>query len=170
MKWLALLAIAGSASAQVLGVGALDTSVDATDHHTFEIGKCDEDHVGACQYWDAIPSVYYDPATSETEPLEVPLDAVLEFKYSSGHNVLLLPSEEAFANCDTGQAEELAGTSYGGGDSSLTNNYKVAVTQPGTLYIVCGLPYHCAMGQKVQVNVVPPAPPPAPSRPPVACS
>jgi len=154
--------MAATATADALGADALDTS--DVDHHTVQVGE-------EPMYWDAIPSAYYDADTFGSEPLVVPIGTVLEFKYSPYHNVWLLPSEEALVSCDLSSYVELAGNGYGGGDpSGLTNTYKAAVTQTGTLYVVCGETYHCIMGQKVKIEVVPPAPPPAPSRPPAACS
>ena len=85
----------------------------------------------------------------------------LSFKYTTYHNVYLMPSQEAYASCDFSAATELANATYGGGEGSIPNKYEAVTTATGTLYFACQIPGHCDGKQKIAVTVTEaPAPPP----------
>ena len=105
------------------------------------------------KYWSAMPST---PST-----YEVVIGDKLSFKYTTYHNVYLMPSQEAYASCDFSAATELANTTYGGGEGSIPNKYEAVTTATGTLYFACQISGHCAGKQKIAVTVTAaPAPPP----------
>ena len=105
------------------------------------------------KYWSAMPST---PST-----YEVVIGDKLSFKYTTYHNVYLMPSQEAYASCDFSAATELANATYGGGEGSIPNKYEAVTTATGTLYFACQIPGHCAGKQKIAVTVTEaPAPPP----------
>ena len=61
----------------------------------------------AQQYWSQIPA---DPTLYELQT-----GSALSFRFSTGHNLWLLPTEEAFSACDFSAATELAGLTATGG-------------------------------------------------------
>ena len=97
------------------------------------------------KYWSAMPST---PST-----YEVVIGDKLSFKYTTYHNVYLMPSQEAYASCDFSAATELANATYGGGEGSIPNKYEAVTTATGTLYFACQIPGHCAGKQKIAVTV-----------------
>ena len=146
-----LLCLVSSATA-ALTASALDsssaalTSVDNVGS-LVEIGSSSEG------YWSAMPS---SPST-----YEVVIGDKLSFKYTTYHNVYLMPSQEAYASCDFSAATELANATYGGGEGSIPNKYEAVTTATGTLYFACQIPGHCDGKQKIAVTVTEaPAPPP----------
>ena len=113
------------------------------------------------EFWSAIPSTpsSYTVATG----------TALSFRYTTGHNVWLLPSEEAFNACDFSSATELASQTHGGGQAPIwPNMYQTVATTAGDLLIACQavMASHCGRGQKIRLTVTeqPPtlaSPPPA---------
>ena len=174
-----LLSLIGSATA-ALDASALDSSSGALAGATslVEIGATggghgghDHDHGGGSgsddvhEYWSAIPS--------SPTGYEVMIGDKLSFKYSSYHNVYLMPSQEAYASCNFSEATELASETYGGGEGSFPNVYEVVTTSMGTLYFACEVGHdadicspagcgHCGAGQKIAVTVTAAPPPAAP--------
>ena len=85
---------------------------------------------------------------------------VLVFRYSTSHNVWLMPTQEAFDSCDFSAARELASTSHGGVASAdvdrlgYANVYAHAAGRADTvLYFACQISDHCDKGQKISVRV-----------------
>merc|ERR1712178_384464 len=120
----------------------LDSSTNATDAavNVTTIGS-------SPQYWSSIrqsPSEY-----------SITVGDKISFRYSAGHNVWLMPTQEAFDNCDFSGATELASSSHGGGSNDTPNVYEAVAVSAGTLYIACdkGFGFHCRFGQKVEITV-----------------
>ena len=147
-----LLCLVSSATA-ALTASALDsssaalTSVDNVGS-LVEIGSSSEG------YWSAMPS---SPST-----YEVVIGDKLSFKYTTFHNVYLMPSQEAYDSCDFAAATELASATQSGGEGSSPNKYEAVTTATGTLYFACQIPGHCAGKQKIAVTVTA-APPDSPA-------
>ena len=76
--------------------------------------------LGTGSFWSEI----YQPQTTYS----VVVGTKLIFRYSTFHNVYLLPSKEAYDNCDFSGAQRLAGEDQGGGEGDLPNLYET-VTQ-----------------------------------------
>ena len=109
------------------------------------------------EFWSKVPST----PSSYT----VAAGTVLSFRYTSGHNVWLMPTEQAFNACDFSAAVELASQTYGGGQPPIwPNDYQAVATTAGDLLIACEavMASHCGRGQKIRVTVTeqPPSPPP----------
>ena len=135
-------------------IGASGTSHGHGHSHGGESGSGD-----VHEYWSAMPS---SPST-----YEVVIGDKLSFKYTTFHNVYLMPSQEAYASCDFSAATELANATYGGGEGSIPNKYEAVTTATGTLYFACEKPGHCEARQKIAVTVTAedsPAPRLAPGR------
>jgi len=113
-------------------------------------------------WWSEIPST----PSSYT----VAAGTALSFRYTSGHNVWLLPTEEAFNACDFSGATELASQTYGGGQPpDWPNDYQAVATTAGDLLIACQavMASHCGRGQKIRLTVTELPPPPSPASPPL---
>lgn len=110
----------------------------------------------AQQYWSQIPA---DPTLYELQT-----GSALSFRFSTGHNLWLLPTEEAFSACDFSAATELASLTYGGGQPPLANDYRAVTTRAGELLFACAAAFgsHCGRGQKIKVIVSDPQSPVAP--------
>jgi hypothetical protein len=152
---------------RLLNASSLDASTTAVAAaaQTLIVGRPD----GSLQpYWSEIPSF---PSS-----YSVHAGTALAFRYTTGHNVWLLPTEQAYARCDFSSAAELAGQAVGGGASNTWHNeYRAVATQPGLLLVACEASFasHCSRGQKVRVTVLPsnvalPSPPPTPPVPPTS--
>lgn len=130
-------------------IGSSSESDDGHGHSHGGGSGSDDVH----KYWSAMPS---SPST-----YEVVIGDKLSFKYTTFHNVYLMPSQEAYASCDFSAATELANATYGGGEGSIPNKYEAVTTATGTLYFACQITGHCAGKQKIAVTVTAaPAPPP----------
>lgn len=130
-------------------IGSSSESDDGHGHSHGGGSGSDDVH----KYWSAMPS---SPST-----YEVVIGDKLSFKYTTFHNVYLMPSQEAYESCDFSAATELANATYGGGEGSIPNKYEAVTTATGTLYFACQIPGHCAGKQKIAVTVTAaPAPPP----------
>jgi len=135
-------------------IGASGTSHGHGHSHGGESGSGD-----VHEYWSAMPS---SPSS-----YKVVIGDKLSFKYTTSHNVYLMPSPEAYESCDFSAATELASDSYGGGEGSFPNVYEAVTTATGTLYFACEKPGHCEARQKIAVTVTAedsPAPRLAPGR------
>ena len=135
-------------------IGASGTSHGHGHSHGGESGSGD-----VHEYWSAMPS---SPSS-----YKVVIGDKLSFKYTTSHNVYLMPSPEAYESCDFSAATELASDSYGGGEGSFPNVYEAVTTATGTLYFACEKPGHCGARQKIAVTVTAedsPAPRLAPGR------
>jgi len=141
-----------SAATTVLTVGSSkeSDSDDGHDHDHGGGGGQSDDHV----YWSAVPST---PST-----YTVSRGTKLSFKYSSYHNVFLLPTQSAFDSCTFTSATMLANQSHGGGSGSSPNLYEAVATEVGTLYVACEVTGHCGSGQKITIFVNDPPPPASP--------
>merc|ERR1719499_341234 len=64
--------------------------------------------------------------------------------HDEGHNVLLMPDENAFSGCDFSSATLL------GSESPVTTE---AFTTTGVYYYSCSVTGHCGQGQKLAVTV-----------------
>ena len=130
-------------------IGASGTSHGHGHSHGGESGSGD-----VHEYWSAMPS---SPSS-----YKVVIGDKLSFKYTTSHNVYLMPSPEAYESCDFSAATELASDSYGGGEGSFPNVYEAVTTATGTLYFACQIPGHCGARQKIAVTVTA-APPDSPA-------
>ena len=150
-----VLALCTAASGAVLTAAALDSAAAAVAGAASTViingeGPYEE-------FWSKIPST----PSSYT----VAAGTVLSFRYTSGHNVWLMPTEQAFNDCDFSAAVELASQTYGGGQPPIwPNDYQAVATTAGDLLIACEavMASHCGRGQKIRVTVTeqPPSPPP----------
>ena len=153
---LAGLALCTAAHGAVLTAASLDNSAAAVASAAATvIINGDGPHE---LWWSEIPST----PSSYT----VAAGTALSFRYTSGHNVWLLPTEEAFNACDFSSATELASQTYGGGQPpDWPNDYQAVATTAGDLLIACQavMASHCGRGQKIRLTVteLPPSPPPA---------
>ena len=153
---LAVLALCTAAHGAVLTAASLDNSAAAVASAApTVIINGDGPHE---LWWSEIPST----PSSYT----VAAGTALSFRYTSGHNVWLLPTEEAFNACDFSGATELASQTYGGGQPpDWPNDYQAVATTAGDLLIACQavMASHCGRGQKIRLTVteLPPSPPPA---------
>ena len=97
------------------------------------------------------------------EHCSIAVGTALAFRFSTGHNVWLMPSEAAYVACDFSQATELASVITGGGQPGWSPLYQAVATEVGELLFACGaaLRSHCGRGQKIRVTVSS-APPPSP--------
>ena len=153
---LAGLALCTAAHGAVLTAASLDNSAAAVASAAATvIINGDGPHE---LWWSEIPST----PSSYT----VAAGTALSFRYTSGHNVWLLPTEEAFNACDFSSATELASQTYGGGQPpDWPNDYQAVATTAGDLLIACQavMASHCGRGQKIRLTVteLPLSPPPA---------
>jgi hypothetical protein len=153
-----VLALFTAAPGMVLTAAALDSAADAVASAASTViingeGPYDE-------FWSKIPST----PSSYT----VAAGTVLSFRYTSGHNVWLMPTEKAFNDCDFSAAVELASQTYGGGQPPIwPNDYQAVATTAGDLLIACQavMGSHCGRGQKIRVTVTEQPPSPPPSKP-----
>ena len=130
-------------------IGASGTSHGHGHSHGGESGSGD-----VHEYWSAMPS---SPST-----YEVVIGDKLSFKYTTFHNVYLMPSQEAYDSCDFAAATELASATQSGGEGSSPNKYEAVTTATGTLYFACQIPGHYGARQKIAVTVTA-APPDSPA-------
>ena len=145
----------------MLSSGALDTSAAAVAGAASSLiingdGAFEE-------FWSQIPSM---PST-----YEVAVGTALSFRYTTGHNVWLMPTEEAYDACDFSSATELASSTHGGGQPPLWPNlFEAVANETGELLFACEAVFysHCGRGQKIRVTVLPGLPPslPPPRTPP----
>ena len=155
---LAVLALSTAAHGAVLTAAALDSAAAAVASAASTVIINGDGPYE--QFWSDIPST----PSSYT----VAAGTALSFRYTSGHNVWLLPTEEAFNACDFSAATELASQTYGGGQAPIwPNNYQAVATTAGDLLIACQavMASHCGRGQKIRLTVTerpPPSPPPPP--------
>ena len=125
-----VLALCTAAPGAVLTAAALDSAAAAVAGAASTViingeGPYEE-------FWSKIPSM----PSSYT----VAAGTVLSFRYTSGHNVWLMPTEQAFNDCDFSAAVELASQTYGGGQPPIwPNDYKAVATLAGDLLIACRL-------------------------------
>ena len=153
-----VLALFTAAPGAVLTAAALDSAAAAVASAASTViingeGPYDE-------FWSKIPST----PSSYT----VAAGTVLSFRYTSGHNVWLMPTEKAFNDCDFSAAVELASQTYGGGQPPIwPNDYQAVATTAGDLLIACQavMGSHCGRGQKIRVTVTEQPPSPPPSKP-----
>ena len=149
----------GTGGGTVLTAAALDSAVAAVASAASTVIINGDGLFEA--FWSEIPST----PSSYT----VAAGTALSFRYTSGHNVWLLPTEEAFNACDFSSATELASQTYGGGQPpDWPNDYQAVATTAGDLLIACQavMASHCGRGQKIRLTVTdgteqPPSPPPA---------
>ena len=139
----------------VLGPSALDSSAPAI------AGASSVLIVGA----DASSGLYWGEIPSTPSEYSITTGSALAFRFSTGHNVWLMPSEVAYAACDFNAARELASLVYGGGQGAWPNLYTAVALAEGELLFACeaALGSHCGRGQKIRVTVSPPSPPVAPA-------
>ena len=150
-----VLALCTAAPGAVLTAAALDSAAAAVAGAASTVIINGEGPYG--EFWSKIPST----PSSYT----VAAGTVLSFRYTSGHNVWLMPTEQAFNDCDFSAAVELASQIYGGGQPPIwPNDYKAVATTAGDLLIACEavMASHCGRGQKIRVTVTeqPTSPPP----------
>ena len=153
-----VLALFTAAPGAVLTAAALDSAAAAVASAASTViingeGPYDE-------FWSKIPST----PSSYT----VAAGTVLSFRYTSGHNVWLMPTEKAFNDCDFSAAVELASQTYGGGQPPIwPNDYQAVATTAGDLLIACQavMGSHCGRGQKIRATVTEQPPSPPPSKP-----
>ena len=75
------------------------------------------------------------------------------FLYTAAHDVYRLPSRAAYDACAISQGVRLGYANNGGGTASLPNRFAYPVD--GLSWFACGVPGHCAAGQKLQVVTAP---------------
>ena len=154
LSWM-LLTLIRSTGCAPLNASSLDSSAVAIDGAASIMvingdGSFDE-------FWSEIPS------TPETYVVQV--GTVLSFRFTTGHNVWLMPTEASYAACDFTSATELASQTYGGGEvPNWPNQYQAVAMEAGELLFACEAVFnsHCGRGQKIRVTVATPPPPSLP--------
>ncbi|TKV90656.1 hypothetical protein SEVIR_9G044500v4 [Setaria viridis] len=121
--------------------------------------------VGDSSGWTILGNINY---TDWTTKKNFHVGDIIEFVYPQGiHNVLEV-TKDAYDSCSNSTP---IATHTSGDD-------KIAIKRPGHRFFICGVPGHCAAGQKVNIRVLKPrssdapskAPAPAPARSSAAAS
>lgn len=100
---------------------------------------------GRCE--DAAPVKNIDwklMMSASEQKQEVKAGTTVVFQWMGTHNVFIFPDEAAYKACDFSNADRL----------STTSGFKYVASNAGTFYFGCEVGSHCAMNQKLSLNVV----------------